>query len=156
MDCGGGSPVNGVAAFGGSPNNEVVVLCDAELVVDVLAVLGSNKFGVMDTSCFFSLAPSDATSENGKLVVDGFSRTGFPNANGRLDVALLVVVIDAGLSSVELVNENDEGDVFCSSAVFPNEKGSMIGLLSAGGAIVGPLSSLDLPNVNCAGESTEG
>lgn len=132
MDCGGGSPVNGVVAFGGSPNNEVVVFCGAELV-GVLAVLGSNKFGAMDTSCFFSLDPSDATSENGKLVVDGFSRTGFPNANGRLDVALLlvvVVVIDAGLSSVGLANENDEGAVFCSSAVFPNEKGSMIGLLA--------------------------
>lgn len=131
VDCG-----NEVAAFGGSPNNEVVVLCAAEkVVVDVLAVFASNKgFGAISAaSGFFSVASLVATSENGKPVVArGFSGTdeGFPNENGRLETLPLVVaiVVDAGLSSVVLPNEN-----------------------APGAGIVGPLG---LSNVNGAGVSS--
>jgi len=99
VDC-GGAPVNGVATFGSSPNNEVVVLCGAEeLAVDALAMLGSNNgFGI---GGFPSVASPVATSENDKLVVaEGFSCTvDFPNKSGRLEVPLVLVVavaVDAG------------------------------------------------------------
>lgn len=124
VDCGGGTPVNGDV----SPNNDGLVLCGAELVVDVL---GSNKgFGAMEAvSGFLSVA---ATRNNGWLEVD-FSGTarGFPKANGRLGLLLgTAVVVDAGLSSEVLPNENSEGAGFCSSAVFWKENDPMIGLLS--------------------------
>jgi hypothetical protein len=113
------------------------VLCGAEvLVADVLAVVGSNKdFAVSAASGFFSITSPVAVSENGKLVVaDGFSGTAdaFPNANGRLEVPLLLVVavvVDPDLSSVVLPNENGDDAGFCSAA-FLNEQRSETGLLS--------------------------
>jgi hypothetical protein len=152
VDC-GGAPVNGVASFGNSPSNEVVVLCGAEeLAVDALAMLGSNNgFGAIGG--FLSVASPAATSENDKLVVaDGFSCTvDFPN---RLEVPLVLVVavaVDAGRSSVALPNENRDGAGFPSD-VFPNAKVAT-GLLSsdAVAGIAEPFSSLCLLNVKCAG-----
>ena len=154
MDCGGGTPAYGVIAFDGSPNNDGLMLCGAELVVDVL---GSNKgFGTVDTvSGFLSVA---AINEDGWLVVFSGTARGFPKANGRLGLLLgTVAVVDAGLSTEILPNENGEG-VICSFAGFWKENDPMIGLLSAfrndvGDGIEGPLSPLGLPNVNGAGES---
>jgi hypothetical protein len=131
---------NGLAAFGGSPNNKVLVFCGVEeLVADMLAVVGSNKdFAVGAASGFFSITSPVGLSENGKLVVtDGFSGTadGFPNANRRLEVPLLLViavafVVKPDLSSMVLPNENGDSAGFCSSAVFPNKQRSETGLLS--------------------------
>jgi hypothetical protein len=53
------------------------VLCGAELIVDVLAVLGSNKGSgaIAAASTFFSVVPQ---TKNGKPeVTDGFSCTTF-------------------------------------------------------------------------------
>ena len=128
MDCGGDTPVNRVADFDGSPNNDGLVLCEADPIV-VLAVLGWNKdFGARDAvSNLLSVA---ATNEDGWLVMV-FSGTagGFPNANGILFGT--AVVVDAGLSSEVLPNENGEGAGFLSSAVFWKENDPVIGALSA-------------------------
>lgn len=66
VDCGGGKPVKGVAAFGGSPNNEDV-LCGA--VVDVAVVGSNNGFGSIGAASGIFSVPSPATSENGRFVV---------------------------------------------------------------------------------------
>ena len=153
VDCGGGSPVNGVATLVGSSNEEVVALCSAELAVDVLAALDSNKgFGAI---CGAFSASRVATSENGKLGVACFScrAEGAPKASGRLEDALaLVELVNAIFPSVALSSENGEGAEFCSSDLRKGKSPvTEFFSITRMEARADSLSSLGLPNVNDAG-----